>query len=138
MPEKCSGKENRRLAFLLILLPQRAVRRWSSLPAVTRIISAEERGTHPGRLRRLRDGDVMPVTIKPTEFDLAVARGVAAKTNGSVELAARGLTWGGDEHVLVALAFVGWVATRGRSEWIQRAGNHALLVSVVSAAAPTD
>ena len=39
------------------------------------------------------------------------------------------MTWGADEKVLLVLAAAGWLASRGRSEALQRAGNHALLVT---------
>jgi membrane-associated phospholipid phosphatase len=48
----------------------------------------------------------------------------------------RGLTWGADEKILLLLATAGWLATRGRSEQLQCAGNHALLVAVVASLMP--
>jgi undecaprenyl-diphosphatase len=49
---------------------------------------------------------------------------------------ARALTWGADEKVLLGLAAVGWLATRGQSEPLRRAGNHALLVTVGASLLP--
>jgi undecaprenyl-diphosphatase len=49
---------------------------------------------------------------------------------------ARALTWGADEKVLLVLAAVGWLASRGRGEPLQRAGNHALLVTVAASLLP--
>ena len=46
------------------------------------------------------------------------------------------ITWGADEKLLLVLAGVGFIATRGKSEQLRRAGNHALLVTVVAALAP--
>ncbi|MET4032282.1 membrane-associated phospholipid phosphatase [Bradyrhizobium sp. JR7.2] len=76
------------------------------------------------------------VTVKPTKPDVLIARTVASKTNHCAERVSRGLTWGGDEKILLALAVAGWVVTRGRSEQLQRAGNHALLVTVAASLAP--
>lgn len=76
------------------------------------------------------------VTIKPTKPDVLVARTIARRTNHRAEMVSRGLTWGADEKILLALAIVGWVATRGRSEQLQRAGNHALLVTIAASMAP--
>ncbi len=76
------------------------------------------------------------VTVKPTKPDVLIARAVARNTNHRAEMVSRGLTWGADEKILLALAVAGWVATRGTSEQLQRAANHALLVTVLASLAP--
>ena len=76
------------------------------------------------------------VTVRPTKPDVLVARTVARNTNPPAEIVSRGLTWGADEKVLLVLAVIGWIATRGRSEQLQRAGNHALLVTVAASLMP--
>jgi membrane-associated phospholipid phosphatase len=60
-----------------------------------------------------------------------VARSIARNTAPVPEEVARALTWGADEKVLLVLAAVG-----GRSEPLQRAGNHALLVTVAASLLP--
>lgn len=76
------------------------------------------------------------VTVKPTKPDVLIARTVARNTHHRAEMVSRGLTWGADENILLMLAVAGWVATRGRSEKLQRAGNHALLVTVGASLTP--
>ena len=76
------------------------------------------------------------VTVKPTKPDVLIARIVARNTSHRAERVSRGLTWGADEKILLALAVAGWVATRGRSEQLQRVGNHALLVTVAASLIP--
>jgi membrane-associated phospholipid phosphatase len=76
------------------------------------------------------------VSVKPTKPDVLIARTVARKTNHRAEMVSRGLTWGADEKVLLMLAVAGWLATRGSSEQMQRAGNHALLVTVAASLIP--
>jgi len=76
------------------------------------------------------------VTVKPTKPDVLIARTVARNTSHRAERVSRGLTWGADEKILLALAVAGWVATRGRSEQLQRVGNHALLVTVAASLIP--
>jgi membrane-associated phospholipid phosphatase len=76
------------------------------------------------------------VSVKPTKPDVLIARTVARKTNQRAEMISRGLTWAADEKVLLMLAVAGWVATRGRSEQMQRAGDHALLVTVAASLMP--
>ena len=49
---------------------------------------------------------------------------------------ARALTWGADEKVLLVLAATGWLASRGRSQLLRRAGNHTLLVTVAASLLP--
>ena len=52
------------------------------------------------------------------------------------EAVARFLTWGGDEKVLLVLAAAVWLVSRGRGKALQRAGNHALLVTVAASLLP--
>jgi undecaprenyl-diphosphatase len=76
------------------------------------------------------------MTVKPTKADVAIANAVARNTGPAPEEIARALTWGADEKVLLALAAIGWVASRGLSPSLQRAGNHALLVTVAASLLP--
>jgi membrane-associated phospholipid phosphatase len=78
----------------------------------------------------------LPINVRPTGPDVAIARTVARDTGPAPEEVARALTWGADEKVLLVLAAVGWLASRGRGESLQRAGNHALLVSVAGSLLP--
>jgi len=77
-----------------------------------------------------------PVTVRPTVADVRIARTIARRTKPAPEEVARLLTWGADEKLLLALAATGWLATRGKSEPLRRAGDHALLVTVASALTP--
>ena len=82
-------------------------------------------------------GELMAVVkVRPTKPDVLVARTVARNTNHRAEAISRRLTWGADEKILLLLAAIGWVATRGRSQQLQRAGNHALLVAVTTSLMP--
>lgn len=76
------------------------------------------------------------VKVRPTKSDVLIARTVARNTSHRAEVISRGLTWGADEKILLLLAALGWVATRGRSKQLQRAGNHALLVAVTASLMP--
>jgi membrane-associated phospholipid phosphatase len=77
-----------------------------------------------------------PVTVQPTKADTALARAVARDTRPVPEEVARALTWGADEKVLLVLAAVGWLGSRGCGEPLRRAGNHALLVTVAASLLP--
>jgi membrane-associated phospholipid phosphatase len=76
------------------------------------------------------------VTVKPTPIDIAVANAIAHHTNTELEQTAEALTWGADEHVLLALASAGWLYTRLRPAEERRAANHVLAVSLVTALLP--
>ena len=89
----------------------------------------------PKRIRRQLTGP-LPLTVKPTEADVAIAKAVALSTRPATEEIARALTWGADEKVLLALAAVGWIASRGGSSALRLAGNHALLVTVAASLLP--
>jgi membrane-associated phospholipid phosphatase len=78
----------------------------------------------------------LPVTIRPTEADVVIARTVARKTGPAPERLARALTWGADEKVLLALTAIGWLASRGAGEPMRRAANHAVLVAAAASLLP--
>jgi membrane-associated phospholipid phosphatase len=81
-------------------------------------------------------GPSVPVTIRPTKADVVVARSIARNTAPAPEEVAHALTLGADEKVLLVLAVIGWLASRGRREPLRRAGNHALLVTVAASLLP--
>jgi membrane-associated phospholipid phosphatase len=83
-----------------------------------------------------RPNDSVPITVRPTKADVAIARAIARDTAPAPEEIARALTWGADEKVLLILAAVGWLGSRGRGEPLQRAGNYALLVTVAASLLP--
>lgn len=76
------------------------------------------------------------VTVKPTRADTAIANEIAHTTNSGLEHAAQALTWGADEHVLVALAAVGWLCTRRYEPQKRRIADHVLTVSLATAVLP--
>ncbi|WBL80601.1 phosphatase PAP2 family protein [Bradyrhizobium xenonodulans] len=76
------------------------------------------------------------VTVKPTRIDIAIADEIADHTNSKLEHTAEALTWGADEHVLLALAAAGWLYTRLRPDAERRTGNHLLAVSLATAVLP--
>jgi membrane-associated phospholipid phosphatase len=76
------------------------------------------------------------LTVYPTEIDERIAREVSADTDPRVERVAGALTWGADEHVLLALAAMGWLLTRSSGESERRLGNHILACSVTTAVLP--
>ena len=83
-----------------------------------------------------RRPSALPIKVRPTAADVAIARAVVRDAEPAPEELARALTWGADEKVLLVLAAVGWFASRGRGESLRRAGNHALLVSVAVSLLP--
>jgi membrane-associated phospholipid phosphatase len=77
-----------------------------------------------------------PCYGKTNEARRPIARAVARNTDPRTEWVARGLTWGADEKLLLALASIAWLATRAKGEPLRRAGNHALLVTVAASLLP--
>jgi membrane-associated phospholipid phosphatase len=76
------------------------------------------------------------VTVQPTRLDEEIAREVAAHTDRRLEHGAKILTWGADEHVLLALAVFGWAFTRTAGEPERRLANHVLACSITTAILP--
>jgi membrane-associated phospholipid phosphatase len=76
------------------------------------------------------------VTVKPTSADLVIANEIAAHARPGIEEASRALTWGADEHVLLALSVAGWLYAHVRRSTARPFANHLLTVSVVTAVLP--
>ncbi|WFU38955.1 phosphatase PAP2 family protein [Bradyrhizobium sp. CB82] len=76
------------------------------------------------------------VTVKPTRIDIAIADEIATYANPGMEEAAQALTWGADEHVLLALATAGWLYAWTRRPAARPIANHVLAVSLVTAVLP--
>jgi len=76
------------------------------------------------------------LNVRPTKIDQEVAGAVAAHTDRRIERNAEILTWGADEHVLLALAAVGWLLTRRSSQPYRKFGDHMLICSVSTTVLP--
>jgi membrane-associated phospholipid phosphatase len=76
------------------------------------------------------------VTVPHTAADAAIANAIATHTNPPIEKIAKVLTWGADEHILVALTAAWWLTTRGQSCGRRRAADHVLLSTLVASAIP--
>ena len=74
--------------------------------------------------------------IRRDLVDVAIAHAIARDTGPLPDEIARALTWGADEKVLLVLAAIGWLASRGRGKPLQEAGNHALLVTIAASLLP--
>lgn len=76
------------------------------------------------------------VTVKPTSVDVAVANEISAHVAPDVERAAQALTWGADEHLLLALSVAGWLYVHIRRPQAKPIANHLLAVSLVTTVLP--
>jgi membrane-associated phospholipid phosphatase len=75
-------------------------------------------------------------TVRPTKIDEAVAHAIAAHTDRRLERNAQVLTWGADEHVMIALAGLTWLLTLRSNEAARRFGAHLLICSFATAVLP--
>lgn len=76
------------------------------------------------------------VTIKPTRIDTAIANEISAHAEPAMEQTAQALTWGADEHVLLALAAAGWLYAQFARPQLRPVANHVLVVSAITAVLP--
>jgi membrane-associated phospholipid phosphatase len=74
--------------------------------------------------------------IPPTRVDIAIADTISRYTNPRTERAAQFLTFGADEHLLLALAAGWWVYCRNKSPRARRNSNHIFLTTVAVSALP--
>lgn len=79
---------------------------------------------------------MVPYPIPPTRGDIAIANAVAKYTNPRTEQAAGLLTWGADEHVLLAIAATWWIYCRQRSARRRRGSDHLLLTMLTTTLLP--
>jgi len=76
------------------------------------------------------------ISVRPTQVDKDIARGIARSTDVSIERAAWVLTWGADDHLLIAAATIGWLLTRKSEEPLRRLGTHVLVCTLSTAILP--
>ena len=74
--------------------------------------------------------------IRPTNADITIANAIAAHTDVPAEQTAEVLTWGADEHVLMALAAGWWIYSRGQRDRRRIAADHVLVTTLVATALP--
>jgi membrane-associated phospholipid phosphatase len=75
-------------------------------------------------------------TVQPTSADIAIANTIAAHTNPPTEDIAKAMTWGADEHVLLALTAAWWLCTRGRPRHLRKTADHILFTTLVASGLP--
>jgi undecaprenyl-diphosphatase len=76
------------------------------------------------------------IGVPPTQVDKEIARGIARHTDVRIERTAKILTWGADDHLLIAAATVGWLLTRKSEEPLRRLSTHVLICSLSTAILP--
>jgi undecaprenyl-diphosphatase len=74
--------------------------------------------------------------IPPTSIDRRVAQRIAATARPVPEGIEKTLTWGADEHLLLACAATAWIATTAFRSPLRPAARHLLIVVATTAAAP--
>jgi membrane-associated phospholipid phosphatase len=79
---------------------------------------------------------MMAFTISPTAADVRIAHAIAAHTDPPAEHTAEVLTWGADEHVLIAVAAAGWVFSRSQSPEWRNAADHLLITTLAASVLP--
>jgi hypothetical protein len=78
----------------------------------------------------------MSYRIPPTHADIEIANAVLKYASPRSERAAELLTWGADEHVLLALAAAWWLSCRGGSLRDRANSNHILMTTLAVSVIP--
>ncbi len=78
----------------------------------------------------------MPYRIPPMQSDLEIANAVSDHTDLQAEQAATMLTWGADEHVLLAAAAGWWLHCRRAAPRQRRISNHILMAMLTVSVLP--
>ena len=79
---------------------------------------------------------MFPIRVPPSDLDQSLADAVARNTRPPIEEVSSAITWGADEHLLVAAAAIYWIASRSGSPRRRMTGNHLLALSIASGLAP--
>src|SRR5947209_14764029 len=74
--------------------------------------------------------------LPPTRVDIAIADSVSHYATPHTERVAQLVTFGADEHLLLALAAGWWVYCRNKSPHARRNSNHIFLTAVAVSALP--
>jgi len=77
-----------------------------------------------------------PIRVPPTRIDKKIADHVVEHARPFREKTAEALTWGADEHVLIAAASFNWIASRRGAKRERIAANHLLATAIVTGALP--
>jgi membrane-associated phospholipid phosphatase len=77
-----------------------------------------------------------PITVRPTKADIAIANTIAAHTNPPTERVAEALTWGADEHLLLAVVGAWWLYSRHQNDERRAAADHVLVTTLVASGLP--
>ncbi|MCC8982974.1 phosphatase PAP2 family protein [Bradyrhizobium acaciae] len=78
----------------------------------------------------------MPITVRPTKSDIAIARAISRNTTPPTERVASILTWAADEHVVCALALGWWLWCRGKTQRQRLASDHLLVTALAASLVP--
>lgn len=84
----------------------------------------------------MKSETMFPIRVPPTDIDQSLADAVARNTRAPIEGVSSAITWGADEHLLVAAAAIYWLASRSGPRQRRTTGNHLLALSVASGVAP--
>jgi undecaprenyl-diphosphatase len=76
------------------------------------------------------------VTVKPTAFDKRIAKSISRRTDPPAETVAKALTWGADEHLLLAASAIVWLASRRSDDRAKKAATHCLVTTVAASILP--
>lgn len=76
------------------------------------------------------------IKVRPLPIDREVAAGVVRRAHPGREKAAAALTWGADEHVVIAAAAAFWILSRSASDRARTAGTHLLATSLATGILP--
>lgn len=79
---------------------------------------------------------MFPIHVSPSAIDCRIAGAVSRRTNPTAEDLASFLTWGADEHLLIATAAAVWLLSRSDTQKKRTAGTHLLALAALSAVVP--
>lgn len=77
-----------------------------------------------------------PLRIPPTAGDREIAESVAEHARYGSERVAQVLTWGADEHIMIAGAAAFWLLSRRGSTRLRTCSSHVLAISVATLVLP--
>lgn len=76
------------------------------------------------------------ITVQPTAFDRRLSRLISRHADPRIERVSGAITWGADEHVLLAASAIIWLASRYSIAPVRKVANHCFITTVAVSILP--
>jgi membrane-associated phospholipid phosphatase len=76
------------------------------------------------------------ITVQPTALDRRLSKLISRHADPRIEKVSGALTWGADEHMLLAASTIIWLASRHSTAPVRKVATHCLITTVAASILP--